>query len=110
MPRIHWVDRGTGIGIPKDRDEVNRREVCECETASFCVVRSEDLREDLSRGHIGSVDQSVLAGRNRCQGLENTPRNKVFSNMWEGRDPHIFLCPSGYGYPSSLAVPLGGPV
>ncbi len=29
MPRIHWVARGTGI--PKDRDEVNRREVCECE-------------------------------------------------------------------------------
>jgi hypothetical protein len=31
MPRIHWVARGTGI--PKDRDEVNRREVvvCECD-------------------------------------------------------------------------------
>ena len=26
-PRIHWVDRGTET--PKDRDEVNRREVCE---------------------------------------------------------------------------------
>jgi hypothetical protein len=26
---IHWVARGTGI--PKDRDEVNRREVCECD-------------------------------------------------------------------------------
>ena len=25
MPRIHWVARGTGI--PKDRDEVNGREV-----------------------------------------------------------------------------------
>ena len=29
MSRIHWVDRGTGI--PKDRDEVNRREVSECD-------------------------------------------------------------------------------
>jgi hypothetical protein len=29
MTRIHWVARGTGI--PKDRDEVNRREVCECD-------------------------------------------------------------------------------
>ncbi len=29
MSHIHWVDRGTGI--PKDRDEVNRREVCECD-------------------------------------------------------------------------------
>ena len=27
--RIHWVGRGTGT--PKDRDEVNRREVCECD-------------------------------------------------------------------------------
>jgi hypothetical protein len=26
-PLIHWVGRGTGT--PKDRDEVNRREVCE---------------------------------------------------------------------------------
>ena len=24
-------------------------------------------------------------------------KHKVFSNIWEGRDPHIFLCPSGYG-------------
>ena len=29
MTRIHWVDRGTGT--PKDKDEVNRREVCECD-------------------------------------------------------------------------------
>ena len=29
MTRIHWVARGTGI--PKDRDEVNRRDVCECD-------------------------------------------------------------------------------
>jgi hypothetical protein len=29
MPRIHWVTRGTGT--PKDRDEVNKREVCECD-------------------------------------------------------------------------------
>jgi hypothetical protein len=26
-PRIHWITRGTGT--PKDKDEVNRREVCE---------------------------------------------------------------------------------
>ncbi len=29
MPRRHWVGRGTGT--PEDKDEVNRREVCECE-------------------------------------------------------------------------------
>ncbi len=26
---VHWVD--WGIGTPKDRDEVNRREVYECD-------------------------------------------------------------------------------
>jgi hypothetical protein len=29
MPRIHWITRGTGT--PKDRDEVNWREVWECD-------------------------------------------------------------------------------
>jgi hypothetical protein len=29
MTHLHWVVRGTGI--PKDRDEVNRREVYECD-------------------------------------------------------------------------------
>ena len=28
-PLIHWV--GLGTGTPKDRDEVNKREVCECD-------------------------------------------------------------------------------
>jgi hypothetical protein len=28
-PRIHWV--GLGTGTPKDRDKVNKREVCECD-------------------------------------------------------------------------------
>ena len=32
MSRIHWVVRGAGTPkSPKDRDEVNRREVCECD-------------------------------------------------------------------------------
>jgi hypothetical protein len=29
VSHIHWVARGTGT--PKDRDEVNRRDVCECD-------------------------------------------------------------------------------
>ena len=29
VSHIHWVGRGTGT--PKDRDEVNRREVSECD-------------------------------------------------------------------------------
>ncbi len=28
-PLTHWVGRGTGT--PKDKDEANNREVCECE-------------------------------------------------------------------------------
>ncbi len=29
VSHIHWVVRGTGT--PEDRDEVNRRDVCECD-------------------------------------------------------------------------------
>jgi hypothetical protein len=29
QPHIHWVPRGTGT--PKDRDEVSKREVFECD-------------------------------------------------------------------------------
>jgi hypothetical protein len=29
MSLIHWVVRGTGT--PKDKDDVNRRDVCECD-------------------------------------------------------------------------------
>ena len=35
MGDIHWVARGTGA--PKDRDEVNRRKVCECD-GCVCVL------------------------------------------------------------------------
>ena len=28
-PHLHWVARGTGT--TKDRDDVNRRDVCECD-------------------------------------------------------------------------------
>ncbi len=31
---IHWVGRGTGT--PKDKDEVNKREVCEVK--GFCLL------------------------------------------------------------------------
>jgi hypothetical protein len=29
IPHIHWVTRGTGT--PKDKDEVDKREACECD-------------------------------------------------------------------------------
>jgi hypothetical protein len=37
MSYIHWVDRGTGT--PKDRDEVNRRDVCECDWFASVIVK-----------------------------------------------------------------------
>ncbi len=44
MSRIHWVEWGTVT--PKDIDEVNKREVCECDLDAtgapsiFSVIRS----------------------------------------------------------------------
>ena len=38
MPRIHWVARGTGT--TKDKDEVHKREVCECDV---CVCDLEAI-------------------------------------------------------------------
>ena len=38
MSRIHWVERGTGT--PKDRDEVNKQEVCECDDCEQLSVCS----------------------------------------------------------------------
>ena len=35
MTRIHWVHRGTGT--PKDKDDVNRRDVSECD-GGVCVL------------------------------------------------------------------------
>ncbi len=29
MAPMYWVERGTGT--PKDKDEINKREVCECD-------------------------------------------------------------------------------
>ena len=43
MSLIHWVVWGTGR--PKDRDEVNRREVCEREREERREEREEKERE-----------------------------------------------------------------
>jgi hypothetical protein len=31
MPHIHWVERRNKLEIPKEKDEVNKREVHECD-------------------------------------------------------------------------------
>jgi hypothetical protein len=31
MPHIHWVERQSKLEIPKEKDEVNKREVHECD-------------------------------------------------------------------------------
>jgi hypothetical protein len=53
MPHIHWVARRTGI--PKDRDEVNRREVCECDDKTRVRVYTFSWRRVF-----GSVVQTVM--------------------------------------------------
>ncbi len=45
-PRIHWVGRGTGT--PKDKDEVNRRDVCECD-GWVCVFEVIDIPSTFKR-------------------------------------------------------------
>jgi hypothetical protein len=40
MSRMHWVVRGTGT--PKDRDEVNKRQVCECECDERLKTKAEE--------------------------------------------------------------------
>ena len=44
---IHWVGRGTGT--PKDKDEVNKREVCECDGCDLVVyvVYYESIKREL---------------------------------------------------------------
>ena len=69
-----------------------------------CRARLSNLRARLSN-RTDAFCQFVRATWSRCQGIENTPRNKVFSNMWEGRDPHIFPCPS---FGAWIAQFLGG--
>ncbi len=44
--RIHWVDRGTGT--PKDKDEVNRGDVCECD-GWVCVFKVVVYYESIKR-------------------------------------------------------------
>ena len=31
MPHIHWVERQNKLEIPKEKDEVNKREIHECD-------------------------------------------------------------------------------
>jgi hypothetical protein len=45
MTRIHWVPRGTGT--PKDKDEVYKRESCECDgrVCNFGQIRASSTPE-----------------------------------------------------------------
>jgi hypothetical protein len=40
MPHIHWVPRQNKLETPKEKDEVNKREVHEWENqgAAFCLL------------------------------------------------------------------------
>jgi hypothetical protein len=41
MPHIHWVARQNKLEMPKEKDEVNKREVHECDVRT----RDPDARE-----------------------------------------------------------------
>jgi hypothetical protein len=65
MPRIHWVERQNKLETPKEKDEVNKREVHECDGR----VRDPDRRNSSPTDnqpdtqtripHQGSVDHSL---------------------------------------------------
>jgi hypothetical protein len=38
MPHIHWFERQNKLEIPKEKDEVNKREVHECDVEVNSVV------------------------------------------------------------------------
>jgi hypothetical protein len=50
---IHWVGRGTGT--PKDKDEVNKREVCECEGLGLSICWEESIYEHILT-YVGSIE------------------------------------------------------
>jgi hypothetical protein len=59
MSRIHWVARGTGI--PKDRDEVNRREVCETYQTTTGVYLQLDKKKARVEGKQCHTKSSLFA-------------------------------------------------
>jgi len=76
-PLTHWVGRGTGI--PKEKDEVNKREVCEESTRLACTGfapkkkrRKEKVRCDLLKRNKKEKIRSTLASMGAC-----FPRDKT---------------------------------
>ncbi len=94
MSRIHWVDRGTGT--PKDRDEVNRRDVYECD-GWVCVL------EEIGAPAIFKLIRKAAAfgkGRRRDQQKRNEKKIdilflknlRVLLNFWV-KHVHILVIP-----------------
>jgi hypothetical protein len=54
MSLIHWVVRGTGT--PKDKDDVNRRDVCECD-GWVCVLEVMDTPSKLIESCLLLIDK-----------------------------------------------------
>ncbi len=73
MSRIHWVTRGTET--PKDQDEVNKREVCECDG---CVC---DL-EVIGDSSIFNVIHSGAALVRMLSTLDLSCEEKVARRKW----------------------------
>ena len=43
MPHIHWVERQNKLEIPKEKDEVNKREVHECDVRNCKILDTHTL-------------------------------------------------------------------
>jgi hypothetical protein len=57
MPHIHWVARQNKLEIPRDKDEVNKREIHECDgrTHDFCFLY-ESIKRELQIKHGSNSD------------------------------------------------------
>ena len=73
MPHIHWGSRGTGT--PKHKDEVNKREVCECDG---CVC---DL-EAIGAPSIFNVIRSAAALARMLPTLDFSCEEKAARRKW----------------------------
>ena len=47
MSHIHWVARQNKLEIPRDKDEVNKREIHQCYGREIKVVYCESIKREL---------------------------------------------------------------
>ena len=100
VPPAHWLLSVPNLHNPTHANWGPCISFCSC-TYLHQLVTLQFCHNDKSQSSRSFSDfvTIVLVTWSKYQGFENTPRKKVFSNMWAGRDPHIFPCPPGHGIP-----------